>query len=428
MTIEILMPRLSDDMEQGTVIRWIVAEGQSVAVGDAIAEIETDKANVEIEAEAAGIVSRIVVAEGASAPVGAVIAQVEDASSPRSDAGATTPSQPAVEESETGQVVVPAAMRESGGAKAATPAPRSASKSTSASAKASPVARRLAEQQGVDLVSLRGSGPGGRIVKRDVEDVLEKRGGGAPAAVETAPPSSAASAAPKEMSRMRRTIAARMEKAKREIPHFYLRVEVDAGELVRIYKSSRANDLIPGLTLTHLLVRAIGLTLPSHPRLNALWIDDTIQIEPEVNVGIVVAVDDGLLVPVLKQAHRLGIRALVHESRALVERARSGKMRSDDLIGGTISISNIGMLDVDELAPIINAPQAAVIGVGSVRQRALVRDGQVVVGESMHLTLACDHRVANGIEAGRFLESLKHLLEQPLALVAESVSPPEEVE
>jgi pyruvate dehydrogenase E2 component (dihydrolipoamide acetyltransferase) len=290
---------------------------------------------------------------------------------------------------------------------------------------ASPVARDLAASHSVDLSSLRGSGPGGRIVKRDVEDAIAGAAA-VPAGAQTADaavadgPRRGKAADGEGMSRMRRTIAARMEKSKREIPHFYLRSAVDLSELMRMYEAIRADKLMSGLTVTHLLLRAVALTLPKHQRLNALWVDDSIQLVEDVNIGIAVALEEGLLVPVVKRAQTLTLRELVAQARALTERARANKPHADDLVGATISVSNIGMLDVDELTPIINAPQAAILGVGAVRERPVVRAGEIVVGRTATVTLACDHRVVNGIEAGGFLEELKRVLESPLALVVES--------
>lgn len=451
MPFEIRMPKLSDTMEQGTVIRWIIAAGQRVSAGDPVAEVETDKADVEIEAEQGGVVSKIVVDEGGVASVGDVIAVLSDdgaegepanvddgegaaasarddrddgdgdqdgggdqdgdgdqdgaaASKGRSSSPVESPPKAPTRKVETAESPPRAGERGEGGALA------------------SPVARELAEKGGVDLSQLRGSGPGGRIVKRDVERALANERPAAPPPVENelrGAESSTPSPAGEEatMSRMRRTIAARMEKAKRDIPHFYVRADVAADELVRLHETLRADEVIPGVTVTHLLLMAIARTLPRHPRLNALWVEDTIELMNDVNIGIVVALDDGLLVPVLKRAQDLGLKELVEQARGLVERTRKGKFRGDDLVGGSISVSNIGMLDVDELTPIINAPQASILGVGATRECAVARGGEVRVGHVMTLTLACDHRVVNGVEAGRFLQDLKHLLERPLALV-----------
>ncbi len=439
MSFEIKMPKLSDTMEEGTVIRWIVEAGQSVVSGDPIAEVETDKADVEIEAERSGVIREIVVPEGGAARVGAVIAMLAEATgdtahvSSAADSNSTKRSVPGDRDtSVSSRKGAAAKVSHLGVASSADGSESTAVDSDSPSVEAtmsraatpgaerlaSSVAREVAERGGVDLASIRGSGPGGRIVKSDVESALLARGG---APVSAGPSSTSPgvddSGVDEPMSRMRRTIAARMEKSKREIPHFYLRSEVDAGELVRLYETMRKDELIAGVKLTHLLLRAIGLTLPQHPRLNAFWVEDSIELVEDVNIGIVVALDDGLLVPVLKRAQYLGLRELVSQSQSLVERARKGKFRSDDLVGATISVSNIGMLDVDEVTPIINAPQASIVGVGATRECPMVRDGQVVAGLAMTITLACDHRVVGGVEAGRFLEDLKHLLERPLSLI-----------
>jgi len=433
MTIEIRMPKLSDQMEEGTVIRWIVSAGQTVAQGDPIAEVETDKANVEIEAEQAGVVDEIVVQEGGAAAVGAVIARLSEgegrapATSDAEEKPPDAPKKASREPSEEGATrpdAEPSAVEPEPEPRVSEPASRSASRGAPL---ASPVARDLAEARGVDMSTLKGSGPGGRIVKRDVEEAA----GGAeraasPAADEGVKPAEPTTSTPSRsaegegMSRMRRTIAARMEKAKREIPHFYVRSEIDLSEAMRLYEVIRAEEVVPGLTVTHILLRALARTLPRHPRINALWVDDSIQLVDDINIGIAVALDDGLLVPVIKRAQTLSLRELVAQARALTERARANKPQADDLVGASISVSNIGMLDVDELTPIINAPQAAILGVGAVRERPVVRDGAVAIGRTAMFTLACDHRVVNGIEAGRFFEELKRVLESPISLVLEA--------
>ncbi len=450
MPTEIKMPKLSDNMEEGTVIRWLVSAGDSIAEGDPIAEVETDKADVEIEAESGGVVGEIVVEAGSSAAVGAVIARLdgdaaaadaapEKKQAPRQEPPKQQPpkeeppkreparkeppqEQPRQKEPPKPKSEPQAKSRESRESRESDDQADPAASSAGA-ARVSPVARELAAEHGVDVQALRGSGPGGRIVKRDVEQAIAGRSDtqGEPAAADAgvAADSAASDGDAQTMSRMRRTIAARMEQSKREIPHFYVRTQVEVGDLMDLYESLREDDVIPGLTVTHLLIRAMALTLPRHPRLNAHWVDDSVRLNPDVNIGIVVAVDDGLLVPVVKQADQLSLAALVEQARALVERTRRSKFKPDDLIGGTISVSNIGMLDVDELTPIINLPQAAIIGVGAVREQAMVREGEIYVGRAMRLTLACDHRILHGLEAGRFLQDLKHALERPAALLVE---------
>lgn len=444
MPYEIRMPKLSDNMEEGTVIRWMVAVGDRVSQGDAIAEVETDKADVEIESDGSGMVRDIAVPEGGAAAVGAVIAVLEGGAEGAVDAAevgrasdAPTESPRQVDsargdgaERDDDGLTPPAQGVAGSGSPAAPPYQPEPGATDSGVAgrrlRVSPVARRLAENSGVDLSLVAGSGPAGRIVKSDVVAAVAARAGSARSSVAGAgtverpnPPAADAALGGQGMSRMRRTIAARMEKSKREIPHFYVRTSIDVGALMQMQEAVRGDGVVPGLTVTHLLVRAMARTLPGHPRLNAYWIDDSIQLARDVNIGIVVAVDDGLVVPVLKGADGLTLSEMVDAVRALVDRARQGKFRPDDLVGGTISISNVGMLDVDELTPIINAPQAAILGVGAVRDRALVRDGGIVAGRSLELTLACDHRVLHGVEAGRFLEDLKGALERPLALLME---------
>lgn len=450
MSHEIRMPRLTDDMEEGTVIRWLVKQGQMVSTGDPIAEVETDKANVEIEAEQSGVLQEILVGEGSRAPVGAVLAVLGDSpgagrsvaadTMPEADGRPSTVDPPAAPapvadpatETKEAQGPRTAAVRQAIDRVEHLSGESSRPKGRDRSNAPSPVARELAAQHGIDLRGVAGSGPGGRIVKRDVEALLA--GGGAPdaapsgaplpeqsagAAREQAPAPGDGATAGAGLSRMRRTIAARMEKAKREIPHFYLRSEMDFGELLRLRDAARQAESMPGLTLTHLLLRAIAEVLPRHPQINATWQDDTVHPAADVNIGIAVALPDGLLVPVVKRAQDLTLGQIAAEARALTERARSGKLLNDDLRGATISVSNIGMHDVDELTPIINAPQAAIIGVGAVRERPVARAGALVVRPTAVLTLACDHRVVNGVEAGQFFADLKATVENPLAMILE---------
>ena len=216
---------------------------------------------------------------------------------------------------------------------------------------------------------------------------------------------------------MRRAIARRMAEAKRDIPHFYIGAEIDMSEMMRLRESIKQSGLIPGLTVTHLLVKALALTLVRHPRLNASWRDEGVEFHDDVNMGIAVAVQDGLVVPVLHQAQGLSLREIALRATALTEKARSGKFSGDDLAGGTFSLSNVGMLDVDDLVAVINPPQAAVLAVGAVKERPVVREGQLAIARTMRATLSCDHRVLNGIEAGEFLADLKALLENPVGLI-----------
>ena len=223
-----------------------------------------------------------------------------------------------------------------------------------------------------------------------------------------------------EATRMRLAIAKRMAEAKREIPHFYVGAEIDMGEAMRVC-ASRSNGArrCPGLTVTHLLLRALAMALVHHPRVNASWRDDAIELHDDVNIGIAVAVEDGLVVPVLHRAQTLTLAEIAAHAAALTDKARTGKFSGEDLTGGTFSLSNVGMLAVDELVAVINPPQAAILAVAAVKERAIARDGQLAVAKTMRATLSCDHRVLNGVEGGRFLEELKDILENPVALLLE---------
>ncbi len=421
------MPKLSDTMEEGKILRWMKRPGDRVAIGEVIAEVETDKANMELEAYDEGVLSEVRLAEGESAPVGAVIAVLAEpgdanaAPAAKKSAAAAKPSaapKPAPERQEAPKakpakaepvrepwrptvVVRPAAEEEH--------------------VKASPLARRIAREHDLDLRTLTGSGPGGRIVEKDVEAALASRGrtGTEPEPAPRKAPAAAPAAADRvELSRIRRTTAKRMGEAKREIPHFYATAEIAMDEAVRLKEALVALGAeYDGLTYTHLLVKAVGLALRRVPELNGSYDGDAMVLHDAVNVGVATAVDDGLVVPVIRGADREPLAAIVRQARGLLERARSGRFANDDLSGGTFTVSNLGMYPVSDFAAVINPPQAAILAVGTIRETPVVRDGRVVPGRLMHVTVSCDHRIIDGVLAGRFLRELKGLLENPLALV-----------
>ena len=474
MAIDVRMPKLSDNMEEGVIIRWMKAPGDQVAKGEPLAEVETDKADVELEASDSGVLREIKVAQGQSAAVGAVIAVLgADNDAADTDGQGAAPSAPA-------SAGVPPAARASHTRAEAKPAPTAddaaqraerppqATKSQpkeprgavppargEQAVRASPLAWRLADEAGVNLSGVRGSGPGGRILKRDVEASVRGPAGsarsdaGAPsanmdagggesgngdddnaAAEAAAGESTAAAAAPAAganivpATRMRIAIAKRMTEAKRDIPHFYVGAEIDMSEAMHLRESIKRREAMPGLTVTHLLLRALAIALVRHPRVNASWRDDAIEVHDDVNLGIAVAIEDGLVVPVLHRAQTLSLGDIVAHAGELTDKARSGKFGSADLTGGTFSLSNVGMLDVDELVAVINPPQAAILAVAAVKDRPIVRDGQLAVAKTMRATLSCDHRVLNGVEAGRFLQELKGILENPVTLLLHDASPP----
>ncbi|MEO8604935.1 MAG: dihydrolipoamide acetyltransferase family protein, partial [bacterium] len=299
--------------------------------------------------------------------------------------------------------------------------PQAAAPATPPAVRASPLAWRLAEDSGVDLNAVRGSGPGGRILKRDVEMQTAAAAPAVPAAAGEGDEQPAAEAGTRLVpaSRMRLAIARRMTEAKRDIPHFYVTAEIDMTEAMHLRASIKRREAMPGLTVTHLLVRALAVALVRHPQVNGSWRDGAVALHDDVNIGIAVAVDDGLVVPVVHRAHTLSLGEIAARAGVLTEKARQGRFSGDDLSGATFSLSNVGMLDVEELTAVINPPNAAILAVGAVKDRPIARDGQLAVAKTMRATLSCDHRVLNGLEGGRFLEELKSILENPVTLLLE---------
>jgi pyruvate dehydrogenase E2 component (dihydrolipoamide acetyltransferase) len=458
MATDVLMPKLSDTMEEGKILKWLKQPGDRVRSGDLLAEVETDKANMEIESFDEGVVSELKVAEGESAPVGAVIAvlaaegeapakaasgdgkkaaakepQAKAESEPEGKEPQKTPaasakgaagkaeSAPAKDEraAETGKTTeappterVPAAKAPAADAARSTAAPARAGEGV----KASPLARKIAAERGVDLKALKGSGPGGRIVQKDVE-ATAREGRPAPAK-EPRPPAGPMPAGRREFSRTRKTTAKRMAEAKREIPHFYVSGDLAMDDAARVREElATLGGEFEGVTVTHLLVKACALALRRVPEMNASLDVDGVVIHEHVHIGIATATDEGLLVPVVHDADRIALAALVAEARAVVGRARAGKPAGQDLSGATFTISNLGMFPVSHFAAVVNPPQAGILSVGTIREVPVVRDGAVVPGRLMTVTLSCDHRVVDGALAGRFLAELKALVEAPVALV-----------
>lgn len=457
MAIDVQMPKLSDNMESGTIVRWLKQQGDTVAVGDPLAEVETDKADVELEATDAGILREIRVAEGQSATVGEVIAVLgTDAEGVHVTAHEQRPLEVERVEASEDQPAPDAkparvdAKKETAPPEPASAAQKSPSVSPRGAVRASPLAWRIAVEGGLDLSQVRGSGPGGRILKRDVEALLAQRQASAAMVEPSAPaPASAparrtraktdadtAASEAKEgdaggtspnarsrvqaASRMRLAIAERMAEANRAIPHFFVTTEVDMSEAWRLRQALKESGAIPTLTVTHVIVKAVALALSEHPLVNASWRDGAIEYYDDANIGIAVAVEDGLIVPVLHRAQDLSLRDVSVRSQALTEKARTGRFGGQDLTGATFSVSNLGILDVEQFTAVITPPQAAVLAIGTVKQRPVVRDGALAIARTMHVTLSCDHRVLNGIEGGEFLTEVKRLLESPYVLLMES--------
>ncbi len=412
------MPRLSDSMEEGTIVRWLKSDGDVVSTGEPIAEIETDKATVTCDADADGTL-RIVAGEGETVRLGGVIATIGDASEPRPGSGATigdaSDARPA-----SGATVGEASEARSGSPAPAqptlvAPAPAAAGKAPdtgngSDRVKASPLARRLARQSQIDLGGVTGSGPGGRIVKADLEAAAEPApvARGAKGVVTTVQP-----------SRIQVQIAQRMAESKATIPDFTLHAEVDMEQAVgfraQLRKAGRSGETLP--SYNDMVVKACGLALREHPRANAAYRDGAFELYQRVNVGIAVAADDSLIVPTVFDADRKSLLDISREARTLAERVRSRQITPAELSGGTFTVSNLGMYGVADFAAIINPPQAAILAVGELREVPVVRDGQVVPGSRMSTVLTCDHRILYGAPAADFLARVRQLLEQPLNLL-----------
>lgn len=454
MAVEITMPQLSDTMSEGTILNWLKQEGDAVKRGEFLAEVATDKADLEIESFHAGTLLKIMAPKGATVKVGSVIAVIGDAGA--ADAPQAAPAQPAAPQAapvqasqvQASQVqaaphavpVQPAAPQVKVAAAPTVPAQVNGHAPSPESAeervKISPLARNLASNLGVDVGSLSGTGEGGRIVKRDIERAAGKEGltvdatrpapsipqtvASQPAARPAVPQQSISGALPstEQLSRMRQTIAARMVESTTTIPHFYVTSKILVDPLSKMRQSLKPLPQYEGLTYNHLIVKAAALALRVVPRVNAAFNENSLIQPQSVNVGIVTAVPDGLLIPVLKNADQVPLADIVAEGRALVQRARSGRPKSDDLMGGTFSISNMGMFGVESFTAIISPGQGAILAVSPIQEEAIVVEGQIKVGSVMRVTLSVDHRIIDGVIAGEFLTELKRLLEDPVLLLA----------
>ncbi len=412
------MPKLSDTMEEGTVIEWKKKTGDPVKKGDVLAEVESDKASFELEADAEGVLS-IVVDAGRAMPVGAVIANIGKAG----DAPAPAKAEAKAEE----QAVAPAAEGEVAGPTEEPPEEREPVRPAAASTeagdgariKASPIAARLAAEMGVNLAELKGSGPEGRIVKEDVLAAARQGpSAGRAAQRQRVPARTGPEVEHEELTRMQTIVARRMVESKATVPHFYLSTEVRMDEAVRIQKQIR--ETVVGaekLTISDLVMRASALALLRFPGVNASWGGDHIELKRRINIGFAVAQPKGLVVPVLKDVETKDLVQISIESRQLIERARAGKPSPQDLEGGTFSISNLGMYGITDFAAVVNVPEAAILAVGAVTDRPVVESGLVVPGKTMMLTLSVDHRVLYGADGAQFLAEVKRLLENPVSLV-----------
>jgi pyruvate dehydrogenase E2 component (dihydrolipoamide acetyltransferase) len=404
------MPRLSDSMEEGTILQWLKAVGDEVKRGDELVEIETDKANMTYEATDEGVLLEIVADEGDTLPIGDVIARI----------GAESEEAPAREQPARNKAPEPAPTRTE-----TRPAPpRTLQADGDGRVKASPVARRMARDLNVEIAALHGSGPGGRIVKADVEAAAA--GTTAPPETERPRPAPTAAPAPEgakgevtvvELNRLQQTVARRMAESKATVPHFYLETEIDMTEAVKARAELKelAGEA-PAPTFNDMIVKACALALRDFPRANGSYRDGRVELYSRVNIGVAVAAQDALVVPTVFDADRKPLGQIAAETRALAQKVRDGSITPPELSGGTFTVSNLGMFGVTEFSAVINPPQAAILAVGKMEPRAVVRDGEIVARNIMTLTLVCDHRILYGADAAEFLARIKALLEHPIAL------------
>jgi pyruvate dehydrogenase E2 component (dihydrolipoamide acetyltransferase) len=429
------MPKMGDAMEEGTLVKWLKSEGDEVSEGDPIAEIETDKVTLELEAEDAGTLAQLIADEGQDIPVGEAIAfiQAEGEEVPERVAGGGA--EEAEEEGGDGEAQAQTATEteapeEEGGEEA----PARADGRTDGHFRASPIVRRLAQENDLDLSRIEGSGPAGRIVERDVRAAMEsgtaqKADGKAEAEApepEAAPQAAAApgpTGAPGtelvEPSRMRRVIGERMTQSKQQVPHYYATIEVEMDDLLALRKQLNEQLEEQGikLSINDFVMKAVSLALKDYPNLNALWTSEGIELHQQVDLAMAVALEEGLITPVIRDAANKTLSAISAASKDLAKRAREGGLKPEEYQGGTVTVSNMGMFGVESFAAIINPPQAAIIAVSSIMQRAMFKDDEVVPVSIMKLTLSADHRISNGAEGGRYLAEVKRLLEHPMMLV-----------
>jgi pyruvate dehydrogenase E2 component (dihydrolipoamide acetyltransferase) len=421
------MEALSPTMEEGRIVTWLKAEGAAVQVGDVLAEVETDKAVMELQARGDGVLRRVLAPAGATVEVGKLVAVIaaasEDISGLVAGAGAAAPprtTHPPVAEAAAlprptapppaappHATPIPAAEAAwAAGAQSARVATATAGPAASAArVKASPLAKRLARERGIDLRIVTGSGPGGRVIRRDVD---------------AAPVAAAAHAAAFEdvpLTQIRKTIARRLVESLGPVPHFFLTTEADMERAWEAREALNALGEEPKISFNDLIVKVVAVALARHRECNAWWQGESIRYFTDVHIAMAVAVDQGLITPVIRNADRKTLREIAAESRNLVERARARRLKPEEYTGGTFSVSNLGMFGIDEFTALINPPEAGIIACGAISQQPVIRDGAVAIRRRMRLTMSCDHRVIDGATGARLLQTVRQLLENPLAMV-----------
>lgn len=443
MATQVIMPKLSPTMEEGQLSRWLKKEGDKVSMGEPLAEIDTDKATMEMQALGDGVLRKILIQEGESAPLGQLIAIIgepdEDISSLTSQAAAAQPvktstatptkTETASNEPEAAQVAVAEVGEKAG--ENGRQAPQRVEAAPTGRLIVSPLAARMAAESGIDLRSVNGSGPGGRIIKRDVEELIGQRESAAAPSAGTTPQrhlraieggqkaglAQTSAYHDEPISEMRRTIAKRLVTSLGPIPHFFLTTEIEMDRAAEMRTGINALD--PGLKISvnDIIIKVAAAALMQHPPVNASFQEKSIRYYEHADIGVAVAIEDGLITPIVRSADQKSLSEIAAEVRDLAERARNRKLRPDEFMGATFSISNLGMFGIDEFTAVINPPEGAILAVGAMSPKPVVRNDEVVVRQMMRVTMSCDHRVIDGATGAKFLQTFKKILENPLFLV-----------
>ena len=434
MATKVIMPKLSPTMEEGQISRWLKKEGDKVSMGEPLAEIDTDKATMEMQALANGVLRKILINEGQSAPLGQTIAVIgeanEDIASLISEAPAAPPKQeqkkeepPPPKQEQQPQPPQPQAKAAAAAASNVDGRQPQAAASDSARVLVSPLAARMAAEAGIDLRSLQGSGPGGRIIKKDIEAALTqpKAAPAAPAfprAVEPGFKQAAASGYRDEpASEIRKVIAKRLVTSLGPVPHFFLTTEIEMDRAAEMRKGINALDPDLKISINDIIIKVTAAALMQHPEVNASFQEKFVRYYEHADIGVAVAIEDGLITPVVRSADQKSLSEISAEVRELAERARTRKLKPEEYTGASFSISNLGMFGIDEFTAVINPPEGAIIAVGAMSAKPVVRDNEIVIRQMMRVTMSCDHRVIDGATGAKFLHTFKKILENPLYLV-----------
>jgi pyruvate dehydrogenase E2 component (dihydrolipoamide acetyltransferase) len=433
MATKVIMPKLSPTMEEGQISRWLKKEGDKVSMGEPLAEIDTDKATMEMQALANGVLRKILINEGQSAPLGQVIAVIgeanEDIASLVSEAPPKT--EPAQEQKQEQEKPPPPPQAKAAAAASAQPASsvqngRQPQPATSESARliVSPLAARMAAEAGIDLRSLQGSGPNGRIIKKDIEAAISQPKAAAapqefPRVVETGRFQQAGASAYRDepASEIRKTIAKRLVTSLGPVPHFFLTTEIEMDRAAEMRRGINALDPDLKISINDVIIKVTAAALRQHPEVNASFQEKFVRYYEHADIGVAVAIEDGLITPVVRSADQKSLSQIAAEVRELAERARSRKLKPEEYTGASFSISNLGMFGIDEFTAVINPPEGAILAVGAMAAKPVVRDNEIVIRQMMRVTMSCDHRVIDGATGAKFLQTFKKILENPLYLV-----------